>query len=76
MITIKLGDITKEAVDVIVNAANTGLRGVAEFVSVVPKLKVERGWHGLYDGRGPRGGRHNLSSARRLLGALRSKVLR
>lgn len=27
MITIKLGDITQEAVDVIVNAANTGLRG-------------------------------------------------
>ena len=27
MITIKLGDITKETIDVIVNAANTGLRG-------------------------------------------------
>ena len=27
MITIKLGDITKEDVDAIVNAANTGLRG-------------------------------------------------
>lgn len=27
MITIKLGDINKEDVDVIVNAANTGLRG-------------------------------------------------
>ena len=25
-------------------------RGVAEFVSAVPKLKIERGWHGLYDG--------------------------
>ena len=24
-------------------------RGYAEFVSVVPKLKAERGWHGLYD---------------------------
>ena len=25
-------------------------RGVAEFVSAVPKLKTERGWHGLDDG--------------------------
>ena len=25
-------------------------RGVAEFVSAVPTLKSERGWHGLYDG--------------------------